>query len=212
MYKHTALTKCLKSLRNAWVEVISVANWVCKFWAIHPSWKLFWLPFRERNSLPLSKPTIKFHYFFTYIMMTRTVKIRMLKRQLYLWISQCHLITFLLNINRFLHIINHAIVHNIPFQTSGSQPLLLLFIRNNASIMLQRIRYIRIIVSLSILHRLAKVAEVNTCCVGIDFTFVALEIVKWLLHIFTWGLYFGAGEDIRLFLDGLGAFFFTVHG
>jgi len=92
-------------------------------------------------------------------------------------------------------------VHHINFQSCGSEALLLGFVCNYASIVLERVGNVGVVAALASRDRLQEVPVVNSACTRLHITFKGVGVAEGSLHVFTGRLYVGSLEHIALFAD-----------
>lgn len=115
--------------------------------------------------------------------------------------SQCLCVHILLKIQGSQSALLHRAVHHINFQSCGSKTLLLGFVCNYASVVLERVGNVGVVVAFASRNRLKKVTVVDSACTRLHITFEGVRVAEGSLHIFTGRLYVGSLEHIALFAD-----------
>ena len=137
----------------------------------------------------------------TYIIVRRSIVIKRFVIKLWFSTSQCLCVYILLKIQRSQSALLHRAVHHINFQSCGSEALLLGFICNYASVVLERIGNVGVVAAFASRYRLQEVSVVNSTCTRLHITFEGVGVAEGSLHVFTGRLYVSSLEHIALFAD-----------
>ena len=92
-------------------------------------------------------------------------------------------------------------MHHINFQSCGSEALLLGFICNYASVVLERVGNVGVVAAFASRDRLQEVTVVDSACTRLHITFEGIRVAEGSLHVFTGRLYVNSVEHIALFAD-----------
>lgn len=92
-------------------------------------------------------------------------------------------------------------MHHINFQSCGSEALLLGFVCNYASVVLERVGNVGVVAAFVSRDRLQKVTVVDSACTRLHITVEGARVAEGSLHVFTGRLYVGSFEHIAIFAD-----------